>query len=356
MPFLVETATTVPSHRYAQSEVRAWSRELFAPAFRDIDRLLRAFDQSGIQWRHFCQPAEWYVQRHPFSVRNALYLEQAVELGTAAAAACLEKAGVAPDAVTDLWWVSSTGLATPSPDVHVGRRLGLSGRVRRTPVWWLGCAGGAVGLSRGLASAEANPEAHVLVVAVELCSLTFRAGDRRKSNFIATVLFADGAAAALILGDAAFRSWARAGAAPESKGAWKWEGSHSIHWPDTLEMMGWNVGDDGWQVVFSRDIPEFLRRQNRNLFVDPDQQVDHWVVHPGGAKVLSAYEEVLGVDEEKLDPAYEVLRDYGNMSAPTAIFVLENLTRRHPLRTGDTAALLALGPGFSSERVMLQWT
>ncbi|ADG07121.1 type III polyketide synthase [Kyrpidia tusciae] len=356
MPFLVHIATTTPPHRYSQEEVRTMSRELFRTSFRDIDRLLRTFDTAGIEWRHFCRPAEWYIQGRPFSARNAVYQEEAVALGTEAARTCLTQTGVDPRAITDLWWVSSTGLATPSPDMRIAQRLGLSGKIRRTPIWGLGCAGGAVGLSRGLASAAADPDAHVLVVVVELCSLTFLARDQRKSNLIATVLFADGAGAALILGDRAYERWSkrvqeRAG----SSGAWEWKGSHSIHWPDTEDMMGWEVGDDGWRVVFSRDIPEFLRRQKREHFAPAEETIDHWVVHPGGAKVLAAYEEVLGLNQESLESAHETLRQYGNMSAPTVLFVLKDLAERRSLRSGDRTALLALGPGFSSERVMLQW-
>ncbi|MBX6396035.1 MAG: type III polyketide synthase, partial [Alicyclobacillaceae bacterium] len=306
----------------------------------------------------------WYLDSPPFSVRNGVYLEQAVELGSAVALMCLTEAGVPPEAVTDLWWLSSTGLATPSPDVYLGRLLKLSPRVRRTPVWGLGCAGGAVGLSRGLATAAADPDACVLVVVAELCSLTFLSRDRRKSNLIATVLFADGAAAALILGHAAFERWRKRREEPftERGGVWEWVESSSTHWPDTTDMMGWDIGDEGWRVVFSKSIPDFLRQHGGELLHRTcrlkdgrEQPIDHWVVHPGGAKVLAAYEEVLGIERNQLASGYAVLREYGNMSAPTVLFVLEHLNRQGRLQDGGTAAVLALGPGFSGERVVLQW-
>ncbi|MDI3328623.1 MAG: type III polyketide synthase [Alicyclobacillaceae bacterium] len=359
MPFLVHVATAVPPHRYRQEEVRRWARELFAPAYPDIERLLKAFDQSGIEYRHFCRPAEWYLRPRPFSERNRVYWEEAVELGARAAKRCLSEAGVDPEEVTDLWWISSTGIAAPSPDAALRRRLGLSSRVRRTPVWGLGCAGGAAGLSRAFAAAAADPAARVLLVAVELCSLTFMAGDRSKSNLIASVLFADGAAAALVLGDAAHRTWREK--TGEGVGTWSWSGSHSTHWPDTLDMMGWDVGDDGWRVVFSRSIPDFLRHRGKEIGDPPGAggesrvPVRHWAVHPGGAKVLAAYEEALGIGRDQLEPAYSILREYGNMSAPTVLFVLKRLWEGVEPGEGDGAELLALGPGFSAERVVMRW-
>jgi alkylresorcinol/alkylpyrone synthase len=221
--------------------------------------------------------------------------------------------------------------------------------IRRTPIWGLGCAGGAAGLSRAFEFTRAFPDKRALVLALELCSLTFQKNDLSKSNLVASSLFADGAAAVLVSG-------AGTGAVGPAI-----VGTRSTLWYDSLDVMGWEINDQGMKVLFSRDIPsivrtcvlpnvlEFLSGYGLSL---PD--LKHIIAHPGGAKVLDAYRETLQLSNGKLDIARSVLRRYGNMSSPTVFFVLDEYLRSGSIRPGDYGLVTALGPGFSSEMLLVR--
>jgi alkylresorcinol/alkylpyrone synthase len=217
----------------------------------------------------------------------------------------------------------------------------------------LGCAGGAVGLSRARDFALADPSARVLLVALELCSLTFQPEDVTKRNLVAASLFADGAAAAVIVG--------RDVAIEPGRRTLEITASQSILWKDTLDVMGWTIDGDGLHVVFSRDIPSIVREKLRpSLAAFLDRQglamddVDHLVTHPGGVKVLRAYAEALGLAPERFQHARDVLREYGNMSSPSCLFVLERFLSTQEIGAGERALVSALGPGFSAEYVLMR--
>src|SRR5262245_32539456 len=260
-PRLAAVATAVPAHAAAQSETRALVARMFHGTEAGSERLLAVFDHSGIERRHFCMPLEWYTREHAFEEQNALYVEHALALGRAAAEKALARAGVTASEVSHVVYVSTTGIATPSLDARLSLALGCRPECRRTPLWGLGCAGGAAGLARARDLALADPTGRVLLVAVELCSLTFRHEDMDKRNLVATSLFADGAAAAVVTGAEVARNGVRNGA----RGGRPLElvASHSTLWPDTLDMMGWTVTGRGLHVVFSRDIPTFVRQRVR---------------------------------------------------------------------------------------------
>jgi alkylresorcinol/alkylpyrone synthase len=352
-PRLVSLATAVPAHAVTQSDLRALMGELFAGSEAGSTRLLQVFDHSGIEQRHLCMPLEWYAQERSFAEQNARYLEHAVSLAATAAARALDAAGVNAREIDHVVVLSSTGIATPSLDARVSLALGCRPDCKRTPVWGLGCAAGAAGLARARDLALADPRARVLVVAVELCSLTFRREDLDKRNLVAASLFADGAAAALVHG-------AAAPAPPASPHApLELLASHSTLWPDTLDVMGWTVSGHGLHVVFSRDIPALVRarvRPDLDAFLAAHElalaDVPHLVSHPGGAKVLAAYADALGRPRTAFAHAYEVLRTHGNMSSPTCLFVLERLLVAGGIRAGEYALVSALGPGFSAEYVL----
>ena len=358
-PRLVALATAVPEPLVAQSEVRALVARLFADGPAGQARLLQVFDHSGIESRSICMPLEWYTEARSFQEQNAHYVEQALRLGTDAAARALADAGHAADTVDHVVFVSTTGLATPSLDARLSLALGCRPGCRRTPIWGLGCAGGAAGLSRARDLALADPQSIVLLVAVELCSLTFRHGDRDKRNLVATSLFSDGAAAVVVAGAKAREGTPRPGRRMHRP--LELEASASTLWPDTLEVMGWEVSGEGLHVVFSRDIPaiarervkpfleEFLARERLAL-----SDVAHVVAHPGGARVLEAYAQSLEWPAERLAHARAELRDHGNMSSPSCLFVLERFLDAGDIGDGDIALLLALGPGFSAESVLLR--
>jgi alkylresorcinol/alkylpyrone synthase len=338
-------ATAVPDHVLGQTDARAFARSFFAPDFPDIDRLLRAFGNTGIAQRQLARPIAWYGEPRTFPEKNAVYRRTALQLAEAAATSVIERAGIDRGSIGALVFVSTTGVSTPSLDSFLVQILDLPRSIARVPVWGLGCAGGASGLARAAELVKGTGRA-VLLVAVEVCSATFMYGDRSKSNLIATALFGDGAAAAVIT--------------PDDQGV-EILGGHSRLLDDTEDVMGWTLREDGLQVRFARSIPkivadvvpEFARDAARRVGVEP-ASLHHFVLHPGGAKVLLAYEEALGVPSSRVEHAYAVLREHGNMSSPTVLFVLERFMAEVP-RSGANGLLLGLGPGFSAEGAVLRW-
>jgi alkylresorcinol/alkylpyrone synthase len=327
-----------------QEEVAERARRLFAQrAAADLDRLMPVFANAGIERRYSCVPIDWYERPHGWTERNALYLENAVNLLERAARTALHNAELSPAEIDAVITVSTTGIATPSLDAMLMGRLELRRDVKRMPLFGLGCAGGVIGIARAADIARGAPGARVLLLVVELCALSFRRNDISKSNIVATALFGDGAAAAIV---------SCRGDGP-AIGA---SGEHT--WPDSLDIMGWDVTDDGLKAIFSRDIPTLVRRHMRDVVgnflaqsrLDFDD-IDRFICHPGGAKVLSALEEAFRLGEGALVDGRSVLRDYGNMSASTVLFVLERA-----LRAGipGRSLMSTLGPGFTAGFLLLE--
>lgn len=355
IPRLVALATAVPPHTVTQAQVKDFARSLFREVLREDDhRLLAVFDHAGIHSRNVCAPLEWFATDHDFAEKNALYVEHAVRLGQEVAERVMASAGLTPGDIDHLVFVSSTGIAAPTIDARLANVLGLRGDFRRTPIWGLGCAGGAAGLARAREFALADPGARVLLIALELCSLTFQRNDLSKRNLVAASLFGDGAAAALVVADDG--PAARNGHRPLDLVA-----SSSTFWSDTLDVMGWNVDGAGLHVIFARDIPTIVRERVRPGLAEflgrHDLTLDslgHLIAHPGGMKVLAAYQEALDLAPEALGQARAVLRDHGNMSSPTCLFVLQRFLEARAIGAGETAVLSALGPGFCAEYVLLR--
>ena len=347
-PRLLALATAVPPHELAQAEVAAVAPRLFPDRGEELARLLPVYANAGIERRYSCLPLADYLAPGDWRGRNARYIDGALDLLEEAACRCLAEAGLGPGAVDALVTVSTTGLATPSLDARLMGRLAFRPDVERLPVFGLGCAGGVLGLGRAAALAAARPGARVLLLVVELCARTFRHGDQSNANIVASAIFGDGAAAALISAGAADHE--------DAPALVHW-GEHT--WPDSLEVMGWSVENDGLGVVFSRDIPTIVRR---DLGAALDSylarhglergDIDHYVSHPGGAKVVRALEEAFGLRRGTLVEAREVLRRYGNMSAASVLFVLEAVRRGRGL--GGRQLLSALGPGFTAAFATLE--
>jgi alkylresorcinol/alkylpyrone synthase len=345
-PRILSVATALPPHRISQGEVKEFARTLFSEEFKDIERLAPIFDNVQIENRYFCVPQEWFERDHGFPERNALYVEHALDLSEKAARRALDKAGVGPQDVGAIFFVSTTGLSTPSLDSKLIFRLGLSEHTRRVPIWGLGCAAGVAGLAHAADHARLYPEKATLLVGVELCGLTFQRGDLSKSNLVATSLFADGAAAVLL---------------GEGAPGLELTGSHSTTWPETEDIMGWDVVETGFKVKISRSIPTLVRqRMSENLVAAcasaglTPGEIKHHVTHPGGARVLDVFEEVLGHEPGGLTLSREVLRDCGNMSSVTVMFVLERFLKSREFVTGELGILSALGPGFSAEHLFFR--
>ncbi len=344
---LLSVATAVPPVVLHQKDVVARVASLFDSRASEIERLLPVFENTGIATRYSCVPLDWYQHDHGWAERNRLYLASALDLLERAARDALGAAGLQASEIDAIVTVSTTGIATPSLDAHLMDRIGFRRDIVRLPIFGLGCAGGVLGLARAAALAKSMPGAHVLLLVVELCALTFRKADQSKSNIIAAALFGDGAAA-LIIGPSGSGSHAF----PQPILAAS--GEHT--WPQSLDVMGWQVEDDGLGVQFSRDIPTLVRTQYRPVldhFLTTHGQTladyDGLVCHPGGTKVIAALEDVFDLEPGDLQAAREVLRDYGNMSAATVLFVLERMLRatakKHPPKRW---LMTSLGPGFTA--------
>ncbi len=334
-PRLLALKSAVPPFVLDQADVSVRAGALFEARRRDMARFMPVFENTGIERRYSCVPIEWYAQPHGWTDRNALYIENSVALFEKLTLALLDEAGLKRDDLDAIVVSSTTGIATPSLDALVIEKLALRRDIRRLPIFGLGCAGGVVGLMRAAEIAAAHPGSKVLFLTVELCALTFRKDDISKSNIVATALFGDGAAGAIL--------------STEGDGPPVGPGGEYT-WPDSLGIMGWDVEEDGLKAVFSQSIPalvaadfkpilqDYLRRDDLKL-----TEMDGFACHPGGAKVLDALEDAFGIARGALTESRGVLRDYGNMSAVTALFVLERMNWR-----AQRTLMTALGPGFSA--------
>ena len=340
---LSAVATAVPEFVLHQSDVVARATEIFAPDVPGFERFAPVYANAGVATRYSCVPLEWYGRPHSFSERNDLYIEHAVALLERVAEALLDQSGLSANDIDALVVVSTTGMATPSLDALLIERMALRRDVERLPVFGLGCAGGVTGLARAGQLARSRPGARVMLLVVELCGLTFRVNDTGKSNIISTALFGDGAAGALVQCGGqgpAIVDWAE----------------HT--WPGSLDVMGWSFGEDGLGIQLSQDVPGFVRDNlptpvaaflERNGLTIAD--IDGHICHPGGGKVLDALEHVFGLAPGDLATPRAVMRDYGNMSAATVLFVLKETTAQTP--TGRFL-MSALGPGFTASLALLE--
>jgi alkylresorcinol/alkylpyrone synthase len=264
--------------------------------------------------------------------------------------ACISAAHIKKEAITDIIFISTTGLSTPSLDALIINKMRLSQHISRMAIFGLGCAGGVAGYAKANLLAKENPDAIVLLVAAELCSLTYLRNDFSKSNFIGSTLFSDGVAACIITGDNHDNT---------TKNGISFLASQSKLYYDSLDVMGWEFQDTGFKVLFSQDIPaiiseniradviSFLDKQNLKI---PD--ISNFIFHPGGKKILVAYEEALQVEGDFLKNTREVMNDYGNMSSATVLYVLERFFTQDYVN--GYGLMVSMGPGFSSEMVLLR--
>lgn len=351
MARIIGVGTAVPGYVVDQATARDLAAQYFKRYLPFIDRLKVVFDHAAIDKRHSVVPVEWFSPEHQnLKARNDVYLREATALGQKAIEQALAAANLTPQAVDNLIVVSSTGIATPSLDAHLMNLMKMRSEVRRTPIWGLGCAGGVAGLARAAEMAQVYPQSVTVLLAVETCSLTFQLQDTSKKNFISTAIFADGAAAVAIAGEE------RVEPGPEILA------SQSTLWPESLDVMGWDVVDTGLAVIFGIEIPNLVIRQMRpevDCFLGKHglrlDQIAHMVLHPGGSKVIDAYEQALGLVNGHSKPARETLRQYGNMSSPTVLFVLDYIMKHSRPQPGDYGLVAALGPGFSAEQVLIRF-
>lgn len=340
---LMSLATASPRHELPQDEVAEVARAVFGERLPQFERLAPVFRNAGIRRRQSVMPMEWYLEPRGWPERTDAYVAGAVELFVEAAQGALDEAGLTGAQVDAIVTVSSTGIATPSLEARAMERLGFRTDAARVPVFGLGCAGGATGLALAARLAAAQPGATVLFVTVELCTLSFRMDDVDKADVVATALFGDGAAACVL----------RAG----GEGFAEVEGFAEHTWPDTLDIMGWRVDPQGLGVIFAQAIPPFARKHLAPAMAAmlgaqglEASEVDRFVCHPGGVKVIEALESALELGQGALDAEREVLAEHGNMSAPTVLYVLDRVRRRGLPRR---SLVTALGPGFTASTVSL---
>jgi len=341
---ILSLATAVPPQVVEQHEAKARAREAFGGKKALFDRLAGVFDNAGIARRHIVAPPDWYMGDHGWRDRNNLYLEASERMFVDAASAAIEKAGLDPAEIDGVVTVSTTGIATPSLEARVGPGMGLRSDARRVPVFGLGCAGGVNGLATAARMANAEPGKNWLFVTIETCSISIRLDSDDPAAVVATALFGDGAAAAVV----------RSGEHSIARIA----GSAEKLWPETLRIMGWDVEDPGLSVVFDRAIPPFIDAELAEA-VDgmcgelgtSREEIDRFCCHPGGVKVIDAIESALRLNQGELNLEREVLRDHGNMSAPTVLFVLQRLLAQG---LPDKVMMTAFGPGFTCAGLMLE--
>jgi len=350
MPSLAAISKIEFPFKTDQQEVKQYAKELFAPSYPQVERMLGAFENTEIITRNFCKPLDYYSTLHTFQDQNAEYIRISLEYSIKAIEECIASAHLNKDEITDIIFISTTGLSTPSLDALIINKMRLSQNISRMAIFGLGCGGGVSGYSKANILAKANPDAVVLLVAVELCSLTFLRNDYSKSNFIGSTLFADGVAACLITGDNHIN---------KTKKTITFLATESKLYYDSLDVMGWEFLDAGFKVLFSSDIPTIIKKNVNNdvtSFLNKNNlkisDIKNFIFHPGGKKVLTAYEEALGVKGDFLKNTREVMNDNGNMSSTTVLYVLERFFK-HGFENGY-GLMVSMGPGFSCEMALLK--
>ena len=351
-PKLISVGLADVPYRFSQSDIKNFTYQLFSDKRDDIDKMIRVFDNSMIESRHFTQPPEWFFQAHSFVEKNEEYVKNASTLSIDAIGKCIGKIDAHLSDFDHIIYISSTGISTPSIDAIIINDLRLDPHLKRSPVWGLGCVGGAVGLSRAMEYTTAFPRSAVLLIALEICSLSILREDYSKSNIVAMALFSDGAAATLVAG-CEHRLYGLGGI--------KLIHSLTTTYYDSLDVMGWEIVDAGFKAIFSKDIPTIVRKyvhenieELLEMYDLSINDVKHYVFHPGGIKVINSYEESLGLADGALGHSRNVLRDHGNMSSPTVLYVLKDFLDSGAYSAGDYGLISALGPGFSSEIILFQ--
>jgi len=340
----------LPPHFYDQETLLAALKKRWSLRYLNLERLERLHQNVLVGGRHLALPIEEYDALTTWGRANDAWIRVAQEVGEAAVRDALGRAGLAASDVDALLFVTVTGVATPSIDARLMNRLALPPQVKRMPIFGLGCVAGAAGIARAADYVRAYPDQVALLVSVELCSLTLQREDLSIPNLIASGLFGDGAAAVLVVGDE------REAAGPRILG------SRSIFYRDSERVMGWDISEDGFRIVLSADVPQVVRdhlREDVDAFLAEHgltrREIASWVCHPGGPKVLEAMEETLELPPGALAVTWKSLREVGNLSSTSVLLVLADTLESHRPPPGSYGMLLAMGPGFCSELVLLEW-
>jgi len=360
IPSVAAVGSALPRHHYDQETLLAALRSHWAKRHHNLARLEQLHRNVLVGGRHLALPLEEYDRLETWGQANDAWIRVAQELGGEAVLAALAAAGMTVDDVDTLITVTVTGIATPSLDARLVNRLGLPTRVKRLPIFGLGCVAGAAGIARASDAVRAFPGEVAVLLSVELCSLTLQLQDLSIPNLIASGLFGDGAAAVVVAGAEREVPVALSGSSGSTRP--RVVASRSVFYPNTEEVMGWDISERGFQIVLSADVPEMVRRHLRgdvDAFLAEHgltrDDVATWICHPGGPKVLEAMEETLELPAGALDVTWQSLREVGNLSSTSVLLALQETMASRPGPPGSPGLLLAMGPGFCSELVLLEW-
>ena len=347
---IAAVGSALPPHYYDQATLLEAFKRRWAKRHHNLDRLERLHHSVLVGGRHLALPLEEYDELTTWGKANDAWIRVAQEVGERAVRSALEKAGLAVGDVDCLITVTVTGVATPSIDARLMNRLGLPPQVKRVPIFGLGCVAGTAGIARAADYVRAYPDQVAVLLSVELCSLTLQREDLSIPNLIASGLFGDGAAAAVIVG------------ADREEAGPQIIASRSVFYPDSEEVMGWDISESGFRIVLSADVPEVVRRHLRG---DVDSflaehglnrgDIRTWISHPGGPKVLEAMQDALELPDDALESAWRTLRELGNLSSTSVLLVLQEALERPTPEPGSFGMMVAMGPGFCSELVLLRW-
>jgi alkylresorcinol/alkylpyrone synthase len=328
--------------------VKYYFGRVFEIPERRIEAMMSIVDNAAVQKRHSIFPIDYTVQPRPLAQTNNEYIDHAIKLGREASEKCLCRAGLRADEIDLIITVSCTGFMIPSLDAHLIQLMGFRCNVRRMPFTELGCAAGAMALSRAADFLTSHPDANVLIISVELPSLTFQRKDISQANLISSILFGDGAAAVIVTG--------------QPKPGPRILVTETYTFPDSLNAMGFDLRDSGFHILLSKDVPEMIGAKIKDLvhgFLERHGKtradIKGWILHPGGARLLGNIEQELGLCKCDTQPSWDVLGTVGNLSSATILFILQEWLEKRPLKTGEHALAAAFGPGFSAEFLLLQW-
>lgn len=346
---IAAVGSALPEHFYDQETLLGAFREQWAERYYNLDRLEKLHRNVLVGGRHLALPLEEYPKIETWGEANDHWIRVAEELGGKAVLTALDRAGLGVDEIDAFYFTTVTGIATPSIDARLMNRLSLPPRVKRVPIFGLGCLAGAAGVARAADYLLGHPSEVAVLLSVELCSLTLQRDDLSVENLIGSGLFGDGAAAAILVGKKRLSQGPRVVA------------SRSSFYPDTERVMGWDVSERGFKIVLSAEVPEMVRRYLRrdvDAFLSEHglarDDIAAWISHPGGPKVLEAMQEALELPDEALEGAWRTLREVGNLSSTSVLLVLEGALGSPP-PSGSWGLMSAMGPGFCSELVLLRW-
>lgn len=347
---IASAASAFPQHYYPQKFLLEKLREFWGDRLKNPQMLARLHRNVAVDGRHLALPPEKYHELDSWGKANDAWIRVAQELGEQALCRALHHAGLAPNELGALLFTSVTGISSPSIDAMLINRMGLSRNIRRVPIFGLGCVAGAAGIARAADYVRAYPAQSAALVSVELCSLTIQREDLSVANLISSGLFADGSAAVVVTGDEVNAI------GPEILA------TRSVFYPETEEMMGWNISEKGFRITLSPEVPRLIRQHLGHdvdaFLADHDcarRDIGSWVLHTGGPKVLEATAAALGLNRGQLDASWDCLKRVGNLSSASVLVVLEDVMRHRRPEPGTLGVLAAMGPGFCSELVLLKW-